>query len=79
MERMEEQMETTTPSKYEGLGAAMAAEVMIGFWFGIGVILAVRMIASLDKQNMRLLLLKWQNKLRGHFYQWKHSKFSILN
>ena len=25
------------PSKYEGLGAAMAAELMIGFWFGIGV------------------------------------------
>ena len=27
------------PSKYEGLGAAMAAELMIGFWFGIGAIL----------------------------------------
>ena len=31
-------METTTPSKYEGLGAAMGAELMIGFWFGIRVI-----------------------------------------
>ena len=26
------------PGSYEGLGAAMAAELMIGFWFGIGVI-----------------------------------------
>ena len=31
-----------TPNKYEGLGASMAAELMIDFWFGIGVILAVR-------------------------------------
>ena len=36
-----------TQSKYEGLGSAMAAELMIGFWFEIGVILAVRMVASL--------------------------------
>ena len=26
----------------------MAAELMIGFWFGIGVILAVRMVDNLD-------------------------------
>ena len=38
----------TTPSKYEGLGAAMAAELMIGFWFGIGVILGVRIVDILD-------------------------------
>ena len=38
----------TNPSKYEGLGAAMAAELMNGFWFGIGVILAVRNMDSLD-------------------------------
>ena len=38
----------TTPSKYEGLGSAMAAELMIGFWFGIGVILAVKIVNSLD-------------------------------
>ena len=25
----------STSSKYEGLAAAMAAELMIGFWFGI--------------------------------------------
>ena len=45
---MEECIETTTPCKYEDLGAAMAAELMIGFWFGIGVILAIRIVDSLD-------------------------------
>ena len=55
-EKMEEQMEMTdvmskqpsTLSKYIGLGAAIAAEIMIGLWFGIGVILAVRIVDSLD-------------------------------
>ena len=37
-----------TPSKYESLGATMAAELVIGFWFGIGVILAIRMVNNLD-------------------------------
>ena len=37
-----------TLSKYEGLGCAMAAELMIGFWFGIGVILAIRTVDNLD-------------------------------
>ena len=37
-----------TPSKYEDLGAVMAAELDIHFWFGIGVILAIRMVNSLD-------------------------------
>ena len=37
-----------TPSKYEGLGATIAAELMIGFWFGIGVILAVKVLNHLD-------------------------------
>ena len=49
---MEERVETTekptTLSKYKGLGAAMAAETMIGFWFGIGVILAAKMVYSLE-------------------------------
>ena len=27
-------------SKYAGLGAAIIAELMIGFWFGVGVMLA---------------------------------------
>ena len=47
-ERVETIDQTTTPSKYKGLGAAMAAEVMIGFWFGIGVILAAKMVHSLE-------------------------------
>ena len=33
---------------YEGLAAAIAAELMIGFWFGIGVVLAVKMLESLE-------------------------------
>ena len=36
------------PGTYEGLAAAMAAELMIGFWFGIEVILAVKMVQSLE-------------------------------
>ena len=35
-------------SKYAGLGAAMAAKLMIGFWFGIGVVLAVKTLESLE-------------------------------
>ena len=38
----------STSSKYAGLGAAMAAQLMIGFWFGIGVILAVTTLESLE-------------------------------
>ena len=38
----------TTPNKYEDIGSAMAAELMIGFWFRIGVILAIEMVNSLD-------------------------------
>ena len=30
------------------LKAAMAAELMVGFWFGIGVILAAKMVRSLE-------------------------------
>ena len=37
-----------TPSKYEGLGSAMAAKLMIGFWFGIRVILAIRIVDNLN-------------------------------
>ena len=46
---MEERVETASPNKYEGLGAAMAAELMIGFWFGIRVILSVKMVNSLEE------------------------------
>ena len=34
---------------YKGLAAAIAAELMIGFWFGIGVILAAKMVDSLEE------------------------------
>ena len=40
----EEQMKETkpaTPTKYAGLGAAIAVKLMIGFWFGVGVMLAI--------------------------------------
>ena len=33
-------------SKYAGLETAMAAELMIDFWFGIRVVLAVKMLES---------------------------------
>ena len=36
------------PGPYAGLGAAIAAELMIGFWFGIGVVLAVKTLESLE-------------------------------
>ena len=38
----------TSPSKYTGIGAAIATKLMIGFWFGIGVILAVGVVDSLN-------------------------------
>ena len=37
------------PEAYEGLGATIAAELMTGFWFGIGVILAVKTVQSLEE------------------------------
>ena len=41
-----EQLATLT--KYEGLGSTMVAELTISFWFGIGVILAVKMVNGPD-------------------------------
>ena len=38
----------STSSKYEGLAAAIAAELMIGFWLGIRVLLAVKTLESLE-------------------------------
>ena len=35
------------PGPYAGLGASMAAELITGFWFGIGVMLAVKTLESL--------------------------------
>ena len=46
--RKETSEQPTTLSKYAGLGAAMATELMIGFWSGIGVILAVGVVDSLN-------------------------------
>ena len=46
------------PGKYEGLEAAMAAELMIGFWFAIGVILAVKMVHSLEYCIEKLIIRK---------------------
>ena len=39
---------SATLNKYAGVRAAIAAELMIGFWFGIGVILAVGVVDSLN-------------------------------
>ena len=36
------------PGAYEGIGAAITAELMIDFWFGIGVILSVKTVQSLE-------------------------------
>ena len=58
----------TTLSKYDGLGSAMAAELIIDFWFGIRLFLAVKMMESLDycieeliNKKIRLFVIKWQN------------------
>ena len=37
-----------TQSKYAGLGAAITAELMIGFWFGVGVMLAAGVADGLN-------------------------------
>ena len=62
---MEERVETIEQtnkklSKYEGLGAAMAAELMTGFWFGIGTILAAKMVYSLEYCIEELISRKCQ-------------------
>ena len=48
-------METTdlreqqiSPTKYAGLGAATIAQLIIGLWFGVGVMLAVGAVDGLD-------------------------------
>ena len=47
MEQVQRKMSTS--SKYEGLAAAMVAGLMIGFRFGTGAILAVKMVNSLEE------------------------------
>ena len=34
--------------KYTALGAAITAELMIGFWFGVGIMLAVGIVDGLN-------------------------------
>ena len=36
------------PGPIRGFAAAMAAELMISCWFGIGAILAIKMVSSLE-------------------------------
>ena len=55
---MEEQVETMTGKP--SLKAAMAAELMVGFWFGIGVILAAKMVDSLEYCIEELVTRKCQ-------------------
>ena len=43
---------------YEGLKAAMAAEIMVGFWFGIGIILAVKVVHSMEYCTEELMSRK---------------------
>ena len=54
VEQVEQKMSknSSTSSKsggYEGFAAARAADLMIGFWFGIGAILAIKMVNSLEE------------------------------
>ena len=49
MEQVEKKTNLSTSSKYEGLAASIAAELMIGFWFGIGAILAIKMVNNLEE------------------------------
>ena len=46
--RKETNEQPTTVSKYAGLGAAMATDLMISFWSSIGVILTVRVMDGLN-------------------------------
>ena len=48
MEMTDLREQQTTPSKEACLGVYMAAELIIGFLFGILVILVVKMVNSLD-------------------------------
>ena len=62
---MTEQMEMTdlsewsTLSKYAGLGDAIVAELMIGFWFGVRVMLAIGVVDGLNHFVGALTSGKW--------------------
>ena len=42
------EMSEQPATKYAGLGATIVAELMVGFWFGVGVILAVGVVDGLN-------------------------------
>ena len=46
--RAETNKNSLTSSKYGCLAAALTAEIMISFWLGIGVVLAVKTLKSLE-------------------------------
>ena len=46
VKQVEKKMNLLTLSKYEGL---TAAELMIGFWFGVGAILAIKTVNNLEE------------------------------
>ena len=46
--RKETGEQPTMLSEYAGPGASITPELKIGFWFGIGVILAIKLVNSLD-------------------------------
>ena len=48
VEQIEMMSKQLTLSKYTGLGAAIAAELLIVFWFGIEVMLAVGVADGLN-------------------------------
>ena len=60
VEQVKQKTNLLTSSKYEGLTAAIAAELMIGFWFGVGVVLAVKTLESLE-----YCIRKNANKMAG--------------
>ena len=49
VEQVEKKTNLSTSSKYEGLAAALTTELMIGFWFPVGAILAIKMVKSLEE------------------------------
>ena len=46
---MERKMNLSTSSKYTGLGAALAAELMVGFWFAVRATLTIKIVNSLEE------------------------------
>ena len=57
--------QATTPSKYESIGSAVAAELMIGFWFGIGIILAVTANKMEEETQIQQVTIKDPKKVEA--------------